>query len=128
MSKQTQAAAMEIEADLAEAVEAGDIEGTREISATELTAITEALIFVADEPLDSKTIAKVLHVEQSSVDDASRASRTGARVFEIKTECEAFTGFARDACRDRLQTTRDRARDFGNPWRAIALGDQDVAR
>lgn len=53
-----------------EAVDGDEVEGSREISATELKAIAEALIFVADEPLDSKTIAKVLRVEQAAVDEA----------------------------------------------------------
>ena len=76
-------AAVEVELDVFEAVESDEVEGTREISATELKAITEALIFVADEPLDSKTIAKVLRLDQSTVDEAIQslvteyASRTG---------------------------------------------------
>ncbi len=69
MSEQAKAA-MELEAEAAEPVDAGEIEGTREISATELRAITEALIFVADEPLDPKSIAKVLRVDQPLVDEA----------------------------------------------------------
>src|SRR2546421_8628651 len=69
MSEQAKAA-MEIESEVAEPVEAGEIEGTREISATELKAIAEALIFVAEEPLDSKSIAKVLRLDQPAVDEA----------------------------------------------------------
>src|SRR5437764_6692943 len=69
MSEQAKAA-MEIESEVAEPVEAGEIEGTREISATELKAIAEALIFVAEEPLDPKSIAKVLHLDQPAVDEA----------------------------------------------------------
>ena len=69
MSEQAQAA-IEIEAEAAEPIDAEEIEGTREISATELRAISEALIFVAEEPLDSKSIAKVLRVEQPVVDEA----------------------------------------------------------
>lgn len=61
---------MEVEDAAAELVDAGEIEGTREISAAELKAITEALIFVADEPLDSKSIAKVLRIDQSAVDES----------------------------------------------------------
>ena len=76
---------MEIEVDIevAEPVDADEIEGTREISATELKAIAEALIFVADEPLDVKLMAKVLRVDQSLVDEAIQslveeyASRSG---------------------------------------------------
>lgn len=76
-------AAVEVEVEVFEAVEPDEIEGTREISATELKAITEALIFVADEPLDSKTIAKVLRVDQPAIDEAIQslvteyASRAG---------------------------------------------------
>ena len=69
MSEQAKAA-MELEAEASEPVDANEIEGTREISATELRAITEALIFVADEPLDPKSIAKVLRVDQPLVDEA----------------------------------------------------------
>jgi len=68
MSEQAKAA-VEIELEI-EPVEADEIEGTREISGTELKSIAEALIFVADEPLDSKTIAKVLRVDQATVDEA----------------------------------------------------------
>lgn len=79
MSEQAQAPA---EVEIVD-VEADEIEGAREISATELKAITEALIFVADEPLDSKLIAKVLGVEQTTVDETIQslveeyASRSG---------------------------------------------------
>src|SRR2546423_15326484 len=69
MSEQAKAA-MEIESEVAEPVEAGEIEGTREISATELKAIAEALTFVAEEPLDSKSIAKVLRIDQPMVEEA----------------------------------------------------------
>jgi len=69
MSEQAKAA-VEMEVEVVEAEEVEALDGTREISATELQSITEALIFVADEPLDAKTISKVLRVEQSAVDDA----------------------------------------------------------
>ena len=69
MSEQAKAA-VEIEVEVVEAEEVEALDGTREISATELQSITEALIFVADEPLDAKTISKVLRVEQSAVDYA----------------------------------------------------------
>ena len=59
-----------MEPEAAEPIEADEVEGTREISATELKGITESLIFVADEPIDSKFIAKVLRVEQPAVDEA----------------------------------------------------------
>jgi segregation and condensation protein B len=35
-----------------------------------LKGITDSLIFVADEPIDSKSIAKVLRIDQSAVDEA----------------------------------------------------------
>ena len=69
MSEQAKAV-VEVEAEVLDSVEADEIEGTREISATELKSIAEALIFVADEPLDAKTIAKVLRVDLSLVDEA----------------------------------------------------------
>jgi segregation and condensation protein B len=70
MAEHSQTAA-ELEAEAIEAVEVDDeVEGTREISATELKGITESLIFVADEPIDSKSIAKVLRVDQSAIDEA----------------------------------------------------------
>ena len=70
MAEHSQTAA-ELEPEAIEAVEADEeIQGTREISATELKGITECLIFVADEPIDSKSIAKVLRIEQSPVDEA----------------------------------------------------------
>ena len=68
MSEQAKAA-IEIEVEI-EPVDADEIEGTREISATELKSIAEALIFVADEPLDAKTIARVLRVDQPAVEEA----------------------------------------------------------
>src|SRR5262252_6613507 len=70
MTEHSQTAAA-LEPEAIEAVEADEeVEGTREISATELKGITESLIFVADEPIDSKSIAKVLRVDQATVDEA----------------------------------------------------------
>jgi segregation and condensation protein B len=70
MAEHSQTAA-ELEPEAMEAVEADDeVQGTREISATELKGITESLIFVADEPIDARSIAKVLRVDQSAVDEA----------------------------------------------------------
>lgn len=69
MSEQAKAA-MEAEIETVEPSDAEEIEGTREISATELKSIAEALIFVADEPLDAKLISKVLRVEQAAVEEA----------------------------------------------------------
>ena len=46
------------------------IEGRREISTAELKSITEALIFVADEPINTKTIADVIDVDREAVEKA----------------------------------------------------------
>jgi segregation and condensation protein B len=58
--------------DVEEAVESDDgaIEGQREIGDTELKAIAEALIFVADEPISAKSIADVLKLERDAVETA----------------------------------------------------------
>jgi segregation and condensation protein B len=70
MAEHSQTAA-ELEPEPVDASEPDDeVRGTREISATELKGITESLIFVADEPIDSKTIAKILRVEPAAIDDA----------------------------------------------------------
>jgi segregation and condensation protein B len=60
------------------------VEGRREIGEAELKSITEALIFVAEEPISAKAIADVIDVERDAVEQAiSRLvseydSRTGA--------------------------------------------------
>jgi len=61
----------------------GAIEGQREISDAELKAVAEALIFVADEPLSSKSIADVLKVERDGVE---------AAIGELVTEYDGRTG------------------------------------
>ena len=48
----------------------GAIEGQREIGDTELKAIAEALIFVADEPISPKSIADVLKLDREAVETA----------------------------------------------------------
>lgn len=60
-----------------------EIHGTREISDAELKAVTEALIFVADEPLSVETIADVLKVEVEAVEKA---------IAELVAEYEARSG------------------------------------
>lgn len=45
-----------------------DIQGQREIGGTELRAIAEAIIFVADEPVSAKTIADVVKVDREAID------------------------------------------------------------
>src|SRR5436853_5207201 len=47
-----------------------EIQGHREISDAELRSITEALIFVAEEPLSAKTIASVIKVDRDLVEGA----------------------------------------------------------
>jgi segregation and condensation protein B len=69
MAEHSQTAA-ELEPEIVEALEPDEIEGTREISATELKGITESLIFVADDPIDPKSIAKILRIDQSAVNEA----------------------------------------------------------
>jgi segregation and condensation protein B len=48
----------------------GAVEGQREISGTELKSIAEALIFVADEPINAKSIADLLEIERDAVENA----------------------------------------------------------
>ena len=52
------------------ALEDSAIEGRREISSAELKSIVEALIFVADEPINAKTIADVIEVDRQAVEEA----------------------------------------------------------
>jgi segregation and condensation protein B len=61
------------DSELADILEASEIEGHHEISANELKAIAEALIFVAEEPLSAKTIADVLEVDQDAVENAIKS-------------------------------------------------------
>lgn len=70
MSEETQATAVELESELVEPGEEEEAGGGREISAIELKSIAEALIFVAEDPLDAKTIARILRVEPAAVDEA----------------------------------------------------------
>jgi len=74
MSKKAKAATANDEAtEVVEAVEASEIEGHREISSVELRAITETLIFVAEEPINAKTIADVIDVDIAAVSKAIEA-------------------------------------------------------
>src|SRR5207253_8834229 len=50
--------------------EDGAIEGRREINSAELKSIVEALIFVADEPINANTIADVIDVDRAAVEKA----------------------------------------------------------
>src|SRR2546423_10528438 len=50
-----------------------EIQGRREIDETALRSITEALIFVADEPVSARLIADVIKVDRDSVEKALSA-------------------------------------------------------
>jgi segregation and condensation protein B len=50
--------------------DASQIEGRRELSAAELKAVVEVLIFVADEPVSAGSIADVLKIEVAEVETA----------------------------------------------------------
>lgn len=50
--------------------EESPIEGQREINDTELRAIIEALIFVADEPIGARAIADVVDIDREAVEAA----------------------------------------------------------
>jgi segregation and condensation protein B len=82
MTEQAKAAKLS-EDEVAEATDASEIVGTREISDAELKSIAEALIFVADEPLNAKTIADVLKVDLDAVEKA---------ISELVAECDARNG------------------------------------
>ena len=84
MSEQAKAAKLsEDEVEAAEATDASEIVGTREISDAELKSVAEALVFVADEPLNAKTIADVLKVDLDAVEKA---------ISELVAECDARNG------------------------------------
>ncbi len=69
MSKATKVAEVEeTEAQSSPAEE--PIEGRREIGDVELKSITEALIFVAEEPISAKSIAEVIDVDRDAVEKA----------------------------------------------------------
>lgn len=70
MSKAAKAVDTEDAIELPSDQDDGAIEGQREISSSELKAIAEALIFVADEPLSAKVIADVLKIERDVVEKA----------------------------------------------------------
>ncbi len=68
MSKQAKAATVtDGEVEIVESAES-EIEGRREISDAELRSVTEALIFVADEPITAKMIADVVKVDRDAVE------------------------------------------------------------
>src|SRR5438477_3566421 len=67
-----QAKAVKAVDDEVEIIDSSDseIQGRREIADTELRSITEALIFVAEEPISAKLIADVIKVDRDSVEKA----------------------------------------------------------
>lgn len=81
MSTAKAANAEEIES-IASAEESA-IEGQREISDTELRAIVEALIFVADEPIGARAIAEVVDLDREAVE---------AAIQELATDYESRAG------------------------------------
>jgi segregation and condensation protein B len=73
MSKQAKAAtATDDEIEVVESAES-EVEGRREISDAELRSVTEALIFVADEPITAKVIADVAKVDREAVENVIAA-------------------------------------------------------
>lgn len=74
MNKKAKAATANDEpAEVVDVMDSAEVEGHREISQVELKSITEALIFVAEEPINAKTIADVLEVELAAVTQAVEA-------------------------------------------------------
>ena len=68
MSKQAKATTVtDDEVEVVEPAES-EIEGARVISDAELRSVTEALIFVADEPITARTIAEVVNVDREAVE------------------------------------------------------------
>ncbi len=69
MSKAAKAPSDETDSEAESKASSNDeIEGQREIGTAELKAITEAIIFVADEPVSAKAIADVTKVEREAID------------------------------------------------------------
>lgn len=69
MSKATKVAEVEETTAAASSVDEA-IEGHREIGDAELRSITEALIFVAEEPISPKLIADIIDVDREAVEQA----------------------------------------------------------
>jgi len=68
MSKQAKAAtATDDDIEVVDSAES-EIEGAREIGDAELRSVTEALIFVADEPITAKMIAEVVKADREAVE------------------------------------------------------------
>ncbi len=67
MSKAAKATNVESDSEL-ESVLPDEIEGQREIGNAELKAIAEAIIFVAEEPVSTKTIADLVKIDHEAVE------------------------------------------------------------
>jgi segregation and condensation protein B len=70
MTEKAKAAAATEEATTIEAPDTEPVEGHREIGASELKSIAEALIFVAEEPINARMIADLVEAEPASVEKA----------------------------------------------------------
>ena len=69
MSEKAKAASVADDVEVVDGAES-DVEGHREIGETELRSIIEALIFVADDPINAKTIADVVGVDRDAAESA----------------------------------------------------------
>ena len=71
MSTKAEAVMLEdAEIEALDSSEEAEVESTREIGAAELKSISEALIFVADEPISPKTIADVVKADREAVEQS----------------------------------------------------------
>ena len=82
MSNKAKAATADDQIELTDSDDS-EIVGERQISDAELKSITEALIFVADEPITAKMIATVVKVDREAIDKV---------IAELANEYEAGKG------------------------------------
>ena len=82
MSNKAKAATADNQIELADSDDS-EILGERQISDAELKSITEALIFVADEPITAKMIASVVKVDREAIEKV---------IAELANEYEAGKG------------------------------------
>ena len=82
MSNKAKAATASDQVEVPESAES-EIVGERQISDAELKSITEALIFVADEPINAKMIAGVVNVEREAIEKV---------IAELESEYESGKG------------------------------------
>ena len=90
MSKPAKAMNADEAVDAQSALDEGGIEGHREISSAELKSISEALIFVADEPLSAKTIADVIDVDRDEVEKAIADVEEQTAQFQSNSDKELY--------------------------------------